>query len=97
MGDRCFGDKLYEAAKILYLSVKNNAKIASCLVFLGEFSGAIEAAKRANTPRTWKDLCMACVAAKEFKLAATAGMHIIVHADHLEDLINFYESKGVPE
>lgn len=34
VGDRCFGDQLYEAAKLLFVSVKNNAKIASCLVFL---------------------------------------------------------------
>lgn len=35
VGERCFGDKMYEAAKILFTSVKNNAKIASCLVKLG--------------------------------------------------------------
>lgn len=97
VGDRCFGDKLYEAAKLLFVSVKNNAKIASCLVFLGEFGAAIEAAKKANTPRTWKDLCTACVSAKEYKLAATAGMHIIVHPDHLEELITYYEVNGVAE
>lgn len=35
VGDRCYDHKLYEAAKILYISIKNNAKIASCLVRLG--------------------------------------------------------------
>ena len=35
VGDRCFEDKMYEAAKILYSNIKNNAKIASCLVRLG--------------------------------------------------------------
>lgn len=34
VGDRCFDDKLFEAAKILFISIKNNAKIASCLVRL---------------------------------------------------------------
>ena len=34
VGDKCYEDKLYEAAKHLYVSVKNNAKIASCLVRL---------------------------------------------------------------
>jgi len=34
VGDRCFEDKLYEAAKILFVNFKNNAKIASCLVRL---------------------------------------------------------------
>lgn len=78
---------MYEAAKILYISIKNNSKIASCLVRLKEFSQAIESAKKANTPKTWKELCMACVEAEEFKLAAVAGMNIIIHPDHLEELI----------
>lgn len=64
VGDRCFKLKLYEAAKILYTVVKNNSKIASCLVHLKQFNVAIEAAKKANTPKTWKELCMACVAAQ---------------------------------
>ena len=38
---------------------------------------------------------MACVAAHEYKLANTAAMNIIVHADELESLIKHYESLGV--
>ena len=34
VGDRCYESKLYEAAKILFVSIKNNSKIASCLVRL---------------------------------------------------------------
>jgi clathrin heavy chain len=30
VGDKCYDDKLYEAAKILFVSLKNNSKIASC-------------------------------------------------------------------
>jgi clathrin heavy chain len=44
VGDRCFEEKLYEAAKILYISIKNNAKIASCLVRLKQFQAAIDSA-----------------------------------------------------
>ncbi len=33
-GDRCYGEKLFESARILYTHIKNNAKIASCLVHL---------------------------------------------------------------
>lgn len=40
---------------------------------------------------------MACVEATEFKLAAVAGMNIIIHPDHLEDLIHHYEEWGYPE
>ena len=97
VGDRCYDEKLYEAARILFTSIKNNARIASCLVRLKQFQKAIDAAKKANTPRTWKELCMACVEATEYKLAAVAGMNIIIHPDHLEDLIAHYEEHDVPE
>lgn len=38
VGDRCYDEKLYEAAKILFISIKNNAKISSCLVRLKQFN-----------------------------------------------------------
>lgn len=40
---------------------------------------------------------MACVEAQEFKLAAVAGSNIIIHPDHLEDLIKHYEEFQCPE
>jgi clathrin heavy chain len=86
VGDRCYDEKLYEAAKLLFIATKNNAKIASCLVRLKQFQQAIDAAKKANTPKTWKELTMACVEAAEFKLAAVSGLNIIIHPDHLEEL-----------
>lgn len=95
VGDRCFSARLYEAAKKFYTIVKNNSKIASCLIHLKEYSAAIDAAKKANTTKTWREVCMACVAAQEYKLANTAAMNIIVHPDELEGLIKHYESLGV--
>lgn len=87
----CYEHKLYEAAKILYTSIKNNAKIASCLVRLGLFHQALESAKKANSPKSWREVCIACVEAEEFKLASVAGLQIIIHPDHLDDLIKTYE------
>lgn len=95
VGDRCFSARLFEAAKKFYIIVKNNSKIASCLIHLKEFSAALDAAKKANTTKTWREVCMACVAAKEYKLANNAAMNIIVHPDELEGLIKHYESLGV--
>ena len=97
VGDRCYDDKMYEAAKMLYSNIKNNAKIASCLVRLGQYQQAIDSAKKANSPKTWKELCFACVDAEEFRLATIAGLNIIVHPDHLEEIILHYERKGFPE
>ena len=97
VGDRCYDDKMYEAAKMLYSNIKNNAKIASCLVRLGQYQQAIDRAKKANSPKTCKELCFACVDAEEFRLATIAGLNIIVHPDHLEEIILHYERKGFPE
>ena len=44
--------------------------------------------------RTWKEVCFACVGSEEFRLAQMCGLHIVVHADELEDLINFYQERG---
>jgi len=58
------------------------------------FSAAVDAARKANNPKTWKEVNIACVAAHEFRCAQIAGMHIIVHPDHLEELIMHYENNG---
>lgn len=42
-------------------------------------------------------MCVACVEEQEYKLAAIAGLEVIVIADMLEDLIIFYEEMGLPE
>lgn len=39
-------------------------------------------------------VCFSCVEEREFRLAQVCGLHIVVHADELEDLINFYQNNG---
>ena len=39
-------------------------------------------------------VCFACVDGEEFRMAQMCGLHIVVHADELEDLIRYYESRG---
>jgi len=93
-GDRCYDEGLYEAAKILFSHISNYAKLASALVRLGDFTAAIESANKANSVRTWKEVNLACVEAKDFRLAQIAGLHIIIHADELEELLQVYETRG---
>lgn len=97
IGEKCFQHKHYEAAKILFNKIKSNSKIASCLVHLKQYPQAIEAARKANNTKTWKEVAMACIAAGEFKLAAVAGQNIIIHPDHLEELSRQYELYDKPE
>jgi clathrin heavy chain len=49
VGDRCFQDQLYEAAKILFNSVSNWARLATSLVFLREHQAAVDCARKANS------------------------------------------------
>mmetsp|Transcript_59562 Transcript_59562/g.174212 ORF Transcript_59562/g.174212 Transcript_59562/m.174212 type:complete len:1727 (+) Transcript_59562:54-5234(+) len=94
VGDRLYEEEAYKAAKILYQSISNNARLASCHVQLGEYTQAVEAARKASNPKTWKEVNIACVQAQQFRCAEIAGMHIIVHPDHLEELIAQYEASG---
>ena len=94
VGDRAFEEGLYEAARVIYTAALNFPRLASTLVALGLYREACDAAKKANSVRTWKEVNAACVKAGEFKLAQTAGLHIIVSPDHMEDLIESYESAG---
>jgi len=94
VGDRCFGEEMYEAAKLLFTNISNFGRLAEALVMLGQFQNAVDAAKKAMSPRTWKFVNFACVDQGEFRLAQICGLHIIVHADELDDLINKYETLG---
>ena len=85
---------MFNAAKILYTNISNFGRLASTLVNLGEFQASVEAAKKANSTRTWKEVCFSCVDAGEFRLAQLCGLNIVVHADELDDLISYYQDKG---
>lgn len=54
VGDRCVEQKMYDAAKILFNSISNFAKLAFTLVELGDFQGSVDAARKANATKTWK-------------------------------------------
>nr|CAG4643692.1 EOG090X0064 [Lepidurus arcticus] len=94
IGDRCYEAGMYEPAKLLYNNVSNFARLALTLVHLREFQGAVDSARKANSTRTWKEVCFACLEHGEFRLAQMCGLHIVVHADELEDLINYYQDRG---
>ncbi len=47
---------MYEPAKLLYNNVANYARLAITLVHLGEYQGAVDSARKANSTRTWKEV-----------------------------------------
>jgi clathrin heavy chain len=94
VGDICFNEELYQAAKILFNTTNNSAKLAICLVKLESFQEAVDAARKANQMTTWKAVCFSCVDSKKFRLAQLCALNIIVHMDHLHELILHYERNG---
>jgi clathrin heavy chain len=94
VGDRLFDDALYEAAKLIFTHISNWGRLASTLVKLQQFQAAVDAARKANSARTWKEVCFACVDAEEFRLAQICGLNVIVQVDDLEEVSSYYQNKG---
>eukprot|EP01006_Ploeotia_vitrea_P038806 TRINITY_DN66279_c7_g9_i1.p1 TRINITY_DN66279_c7_g9~~TRINITY_DN66279_c7_g9_i1.p1 ORF type:complete len:1733 (+),score=1150.79 TRINITY_DN66279_c7_g9_i1:482-5680(+) len=94
VGDQCLEEELYEAAKVLFSHINNNAKLALSLVKLKYFQEAVDAARKANAISTWKFVCFSCVDAEKFRLAAMCGVNVIVYNDHLLELVRHYETAG---
>ncbi|KAI0629190.1 clathrin heavy chain [Trametes polyzona] len=94
VGEKCFEDELYQAAKILFTSISNWARLATTLIYLGENQGAVESARKAGNTQVWKQVHAACVEKGEFRLAQICGLNIIVHAEELGALVQMYERRG---
>ena len=54
--DHLFGEGSCKASKILYQSIQSNLKLASCHGLLGVYTQAVEAKKKSNNPKTWKEV-----------------------------------------
>ncbi|KAF8661339.1 hypothetical protein AX16_001434 [Volvariella volvacea WC 439] len=94
VGEKCFEDELYQAAKLLFTSISNWARLATTLIYLGENQAAVESARKAGNTQVWKQVHAACVEKSEFRLAQICGLHIIVHAEELAALVQMYEHRG---
>jgi len=94
VAERCYAEAMYESAKILFNSISNFARLATCLMHLDQHQAAVDAARKANSTRTWKEVNASCVEHKEFRLAQICALHIIVNPDELEELIASYEKYG---
>ncbi|KAH8919125.1 clathrin heavy chain [Atractiella rhizophila] len=93
-GEQVFEAGLYEAAKILFSSISNYARLATTLIYLGENQAAVDAARKAGNTQVWKQVNAACIDKKEFRLAQICGLNLIVHAEELPALISLYEKRG---
>jgi len=94
IGDRCFDEGLYNAAKTIFTSINNNSKLALCHIHLEEYREAVAAAGQANNVSTWKAVCFACLRAGEFRLASTCGLEVIKYPDHVDEVVSYYSDLG---
>jgi clathrin heavy chain len=94
IGDRCFGEGLYTAAKVLFTNINNNSKLALCHIHLEEYREAVAAAGKANNVSTWKQVCFAWLRAEEFRLAGICGLEVIKYPDHLDEIVTYYSDLG---
>ena len=63
-------------------------------MYLGDYQGAVEAARKAGNTAVWKQVHAACLNKGEFKLAQIAGLAVMPYAEDLPTLIRAYEVKG---
>ncbi|ANZ76904.1 BA75_04107T0 [Komagataella pastoris] len=94
IGDKLYEKHNYEAAKLLYSSISNYSKLASTLVYLGDYQAAVDCARKASNVKVWKQVNEACIDNKEFRLAQICGLNLIIHAEELDELVNKYEYFG---
>ena len=48
VGEKCFEGQLYRAAKLLFTSISNWARLATTLIYLGENQAAVESVRKAG-------------------------------------------------
>lgn len=93
-GDKLFESKNYQAAKILYSNISKYSKLATTLVYLGDYQAAVDCARKASNIDVWKQVNSACIENKEFRLAQICGLNLIIDAEELPELVKTYEHNG---
>lgn len=73
-GEKVFEAGLYEAARLLFSSISNWARLATTLIYLGQNQAAVDAARKAGNTQVWKQVNLACLDKKEYKLAQICGL-----------------------
>ncbi|CAH6722457.1 clathrin heavy chain [[Candida] jaroonii] len=94
IGDKLFEAKNYKGAKVLYSNVSKYSKLATTLVYLQDYQGAVECARKASNINVWKQVNSACIENKEFRLAQICGLNLIIDAEELPELVRTYEFNG---
>lgn len=60
-----------------------------------DFGAAIDAARKAKNPKTWKEVAFGALEQGDMKCAHSAGLQLIAHPDLLDALVEEYERRGL--
>jgi len=82
------------AARLLFSAINDWFMLALTLLKLEDYRNAIDAARKADDSRCWRECNAACLVAGEIALAKTAGLYLVVLQDELPGVVRFYEEKG---
>eukprot|EP00659_Diplonema_papillatum_P014992 gene14992-22888_t len=97
--ERCYSEGMYEAARMLFTADHNYPRLASTLLRLKQYleptlKKAFDAAQKAASVKTWKELCFQCVNEGELRIAQMAAQYIIVMPDELDGVLDYFEKTG---
>uniref|UniRef100_A0A0A9YIG0 Clathrin heavy chain n=1 Tax=Lygus hesperus TaxID=30085 RepID=A0A0A9YIG0_LYGHE len=95
IADKCFADGLYESARVLYSVANNHAQVARTEIKLHNLPAAVDAANKAKSIETYKEVNMACIEAGEMKLASVCAVPVLLKAEEMNGLCNRYETRGL--
>ncbi|KAF8141713.1 hypothetical protein EV363DRAFT_1308829 [Boletus edulis] len=93
VGEKCFEDELYQAAKLLFTSISNWARLATTLIYVGENQAAVESARKAGNTQVWKQVHAACIEKSEFRLEELPGiLQSYERRGHFDEVLTLLEA-----
>ncbi|KNH08069.1 clathrin heavy chain protein [Perkinsela sp. CCAP 1560/4] len=95
VASRCRGEKLYEAACVLFQHCNDMNALSLTYAEMGNIVRAVESAEKANNVQLWKNLFDVCLDTKDLELANRCASRIISYADEVYSIIERYEENGL--
>jgi len=95
VGERLFDETLYKASRIIFNVIPDFGRLATSLVRLGEFTAAVDSARKAKSHKCWREVMLSCLDNEQYKLAQICGINLIVSPDDLEMVVQAYEVRGL--
>lgn len=97
VGEKCFAEEHYQAAKHFFAFVGDWSRLSLTLVKLRCLKEAVEAATRAADPECWKAVAAECLEIRDFELAKSVFLNLVLVESELPSIVHYYEEYGFIE